>query len=430
MGVGGGQAQRGRGVSLSAGATGGVVRVELGERSYAAHVGHGLLGRLGELIAGAVGGVPRRVFMVVDDGLPGAVVSSARAGLASGGVGRVTVASMRATERDKSLATVEKLMGQIAATRHERGDVVVALGGGIVGDVAGLVAALYRRGCPVVQCPTTLLAMVDASVGGKTAVNLVLSGGAADAGGAGDEGGGGLLKNLVGAFHQPALVVADLEALAWLPDRAFAAGLAECAKHAMIGARWGDAGLLSWTEASASALVRREAGAVGELVARNIGVKARVVAEDEFERSPSSRGGRALLNLGHTFGHAIEPLAGVRLWGVGEGGERTWGEGGPILHGEAVALGCRAASGTARALGLIDAGLEARLVKLLSSLGLPTSATGLPGDDVLMSGMMHDKKVSGDVLRLVLPDGVGSARVVEGASAAAVSAGLSVLRHS
>jgi 3-dehydroquinate synthetase len=375
------------------------VRVELRDRSYEVRIGPGALSGLGEQIDGVLGEPPTRRLLVVDLGVPEDRAEGVARQLESGGV-RLTRAGVTPSEPDKSIATYQHLLEQAALARLERTDQVIALGGGIVGDLAGFVAASYRRGLPVVQAPTTLLSMVDASVGGKTGVNLAVR----------EDGQERLLKNFVGAFHQPRLVVADIDMLGSLDPRVFRAGLGECVKHALIA---GSEELLAWTEASADRIMAHDPGTLTELVTRSVGLKARVVAGDEREAAPD--GGRALLNLGHTFAHAIETLPGVSPAGGAAPG---------LQHGEAVAIGLMGALRTAETLGLIGSDLGERVRGLLGRFGLPTRAEGLPGADQLLEAMVDDKKTVGGELRLILPDGVGSARVVRDPDAEAIRAGL------
>ncbi|MEC9372216.1 MAG: 3-dehydroquinate synthase family protein, partial [Planctomycetota bacterium] len=325
----------------------------------------------------------------------------------------VAEASIVATERRKSLATAEHLLRCVAETRHERRDPIVALGGGVVGDVAGFVAATYQRGCPVVQCPTTLLSMVDASVGGKTGVNLEVE--------KAHRRGGTLLKNFVGAFWQPSLVLADVRSLQSLDARHVRCGIAECIKHGMIARGVGATeDLFEWTASMLPSIVEQDEDVLVDLVARNVAVKARVVVGDEREEAASSAGGRALLNLGHTFGHAIEPLA-----GLSPTGKETDA---PLLHGEAVGLGLVAASACAAELGMVE-GEYAELVRAtVEAAGLPVRVKGLPSDEDLIAAMGHDKKVRGGKLRLVLPCGDGEARVVDDPDERAVRAGIGAIR--
>jgi 3-dehydroquinate synthase len=262
---------------------------------------------------------------------------------------------------------------------------VIALGGGVTGDTAGYVAATYLRGVPFVQCPTTLLAMVDSSVGGKVGVNVPQG------------------KNLIGAFHQPVAVVADPLVLSTLPLREVCCGLAECVKHAIIA----DAALFDFIEDNADAILRLDARVVTELVRRNVEIKAAVVAADEREA-----GVRAHLNLGHTFGHAIEATTGY----------------GPIQHGEGVALGLIAAGEVAARQGLCDADLPRRVRSLLSRLGLPVCAA-LAGDADLMAAMRLDKKVRDDRIRFVLPKRIGAVAVRDDVPAAIVSEAWRAIRE-
>jgi 3-dehydroquinate synthetase len=385
------------------------VPVQLSDRSYTAHIGSGLLANMGPVVAASLRRQARRAFIVADSRLPTAHTLAAAESLK--GVGLASrVMAVKPSEQDKSLATLERILVDMAKAKLERDDIVVAMGGGIVGDVAGFAASIYRRGVPVVQCPSTLLAMVDSSVGGKTGVNL-------------NTGEGPLVdlkKNLVGAFHQPRVVIADIDTLASLPPRTLRCGLAECIKHGLIGSDAGDPALLDWTAAALPKLRSGDPAAMGELVARNIALKARVVAGDEREEASDEAGGRALLNLGHTFGHAFETLPGL----VGQPGNL----GGGLQHGEAVAAGLVAATATAIAMGLCPDHLLPRLTQLLIEAGLPTKVAGLPADEVVIERMLHDKKVSGSVLRLVLPTSPGSARVVRNPPIQAVAQGLQAIR--
>ncbi|MDX2148349.1 MAG: 3-dehydroquinate synthase family protein [Planctomycetota bacterium] len=377
------------------------VSVALASAAYEVVVAPGLLDRLGELVRGVVSVAAKRAFVAYDDQLPPAMVAKACASLAAAGF-VLTREPLRADEQEKSLASVDRLLHALLASRHERLDPVVALGGGIVGDVAGFAAAIYRRGVPLVQCPTTLLAMVDASVGGKTGVNLTLD----------DSGETTLKKNMVGSFHQPVLVLADVRALASLPRREFAAGLAECIKHACLAGEFGEPNLLEWTEAKLRARAASDAGfseaTLVELIARNVGVKARVVGLDEREMASDEAGGRALLNLGHTFAHAIETRAGVAP--CDEVGRPLHPP--PLTHGEAVALGLVAASVLSESLGLIDEAQGVRVRELLALAGLPVRASGLPDAATIRGSMMHDKKVLGGQLRLIVRASPTTARIV------------------
>jgi 3-dehydroquinate synthetase len=349
---------------------------------YQALVGAGLLSELGPLVREVTRPAARRAMIVRDRGVPEELGLAARASLQASGL-VVSVVELSPTEADKSLASVERVLVALGTSRHERWDPIIALGGGVVGDLAGFAAAIYRRGVPVVQCPTTLLSMVDASVGGKTGANLAV--------------GSSLKKNLIGAFHQPALVVADVQTLGSLPDRTLRAGLAECLKHGLLGPTLGAPGLEAFTVAAIPGVIARSAEALADLVARNVALKASVVQGDEREEAPNQRGGRALLNLGHTFGHAVETLPGLR-WTGADGGVRD-----NLEHGEAVALGLVAAYACAARLGWVPEARADEVAARVTSAGLPDRASGLPSWGVVAGLMGDDKKVAGGVLRLVLP---------------------------
>ncbi len=274
-----------------------------------------------------------------------------------------TIAIMPQGETAKTLGTYRDLQEVMLNARLERGSPIVALGGGITGDVAGFVAATYLRGVPFVQCPTTLLAMVDASVGGKTGVNVPQG------------------KNLIGAFHQPQLVLIDTDTLQSLPPRELRAGLAECVKHGVIR----DEALFEWTVANAPRLLALESDAMVELVRRNVEIKAAVVMADEKEA-----GERAHLNYGHTFAHAIEAATEYKVF----------------KHGEAVSLGMMAAAKCAVDGRLCDPSVLERVQTALEALDLPVRAE-LPPPIELVDAMSLDKKVRGGTIRLVLPEAIG-----------------------
>ncbi|HEX2839377.1 MAG TPA: 3-dehydroquinate synthase family protein [Phycisphaerales bacterium] len=390
------------------------VRVNLGSRSYDVAVG---------VPADAVGDLLRRVcpsaarcFVVADPACSTSPITTSliAAGLqvrvwnmddpdGQSATGRRMTAGTGVTESVKSLDTVEHLCGQFAAAGLDRRDAVLAVGGGIVGDLAGFAAAIYRRGIAWVNMPTTLLAMVDASVGGKTGANLFTA--------------TSTVKNMAGAFHQPSLVVIDPNWLATLPPRHLRAGLAECIKHALLYRSvpgFGDHDL--WNNTSdiiRRADLVRDPSAVADLIARNVTLKARVVEHDEFEIAPDATGGRALLNLGHTFAHVIEGLPGQ-----------------DVLHGEAVGLGLVAAAHTARSLGRVDQEFVQTVCASVSGAGLPTSLAGLPTCHDLTQRMRGDKKTLGGKLRLILPGpGVwGYAGIVADPPDTAVHAGWDAIR--
>ena len=373
--------------------------------SYEVRVGSGVARGFASCAQRVLGTKPGRVFAVIDDGVPESWSRAVLDSFTSAGY-TIHTHSMHPTERTKSLETLGYLLGVIAASGLERKEPVLAIGGGIVGDVAGFAASAYRRGVPVIQCPTTLLAMVDASVGGKTGVNLTIGGG--ESGGKPD-----LLKNMAGAFHQPRAVLADVSALASLSDRHMRSGLAECIKHGLIAGDWDDPDLAEWLTAAIPAILKRDTTALIECVARNAAVKARVVAADEKEQSDT--GGRALLNLGHTYAHAIETIA--TLSPTGDPADA------PLHHGEAVGLGLVAASACAAAMGLVDQAHTVRTKSMVQSCGLPTAVAGMPDDNALLARMQLDKKTAGGVLRLTLPTGPATAKLVTDPPRPAVLAG-------
>ena len=377
------------------------VEVRTGAHTYEVLIGAGLLDDLAALAQQALNPPPHRVLLVADSGLPTATVDAAAAAI-SAGIETRTVPAI-ATERDKSIEAFQRLHAEAVRFNIDRGDAIIALGGGIVGDLAGFVAATHRRGVRVIQCPTTLLAMVDASVGGKTGVNLLAD--------------GMLHKNFVGAFHQPRRVIASVDTLASLDDRQFRSGLAECIKHTMIAGPT-DPHLGPWTADHLDAILDRDQATLIELIARNVAVKAHIVAGDEHETAPT--GGRALLNLGHTFAHAIETIETLSPDGDPEHA--------PLLHGEAVALGLVAATAAAVRIGRIDACVLDRTVELLSRADLPTSVAGLPSTEQLIERMSHDKKAVAGVQRLILPSAPGHAESVRNPPQEASIAGISQIR--
>jgi len=342
---------------------------------------------------GSLQGLGERVRAVAPNGRCGWVADSAVRALYGKTVERSLVQAgylptsvvVESGEEAKSLATVQGIYGDFLDSHLERGSPVIALGGGITGDVTGFVAATYLRGVPFIQCPTTLLAMVDSSVGGKTGVNVPQG------------------KNLVGAFYQPALVVADPLVLQSLPARELQCGLAECIKHAVIR----DESLFGFISENLESILNLSAPEIVELVRRNVEIKSAVVMEDEKEH-----GVRAHLNFGHTFGHAIEATGGY----------------GAIQHGEAVGLGMLAASRAAADFGLCTQNLSNDLEKLLAAVGLPTRAD-LPSNEVLREAMRHDKKVSDDRIRFVLPLGMGEVEIRDDLPEACINAGWDFIRR-
>lgn len=357
------------------------VSVDLPHHRYEVVIEPGALERLGEIVHDVA---PHADCALLGDA---AVFSRYRAvavgSLEKAGY-RVVARGVELGEERKHLDTVRGLYDVLLDERLERRAPVVALGGGVAGDTVGFVAATYLRGVPFVQVPTTLLAMVDSSVGGKTGVNVPQG------------------KNLVGAFHQPVVVVADPDVLGTLPDRELRCGLAECVKHAVIR----DASLLDFIESNASALLARDPELLVELVRRNVEIKAAVVIEDEREA-----GVRAHLNFGHTFGHALEVTGGY----------------GVLLHGEAVALGMCAAATSAFEMGVCSDDVGERIREVLTAIGLQTRAA-IAGDDALAAAMKLDKKVQGAKVRFVLPTGLGGVVVRDDVPEGAVAAGWQSIR--
>jgi 3-dehydroquinate synthase len=344
-----------------------IVNVALGERAYDIVIGRGVMTSLGARARALRPGA--KVAIVTDDVVARLHLEAAEAALAAGGVasGRVVVG---AGESAKSYSGLERVCEALIAARLERNDLVVALGGGVVGDLAGFAAAVVRRGLDYIQVPTTLLAQVDSAIGGKTAINSRHG------------------KNLVGAFHQPSLVLADTAVLDTLPPRQFRAGYAEVVKYALLG----DAGFFAWLDANRKDVF--VGGAAREhAIATCCRMKAAIVARDEREA-----GERALLNLGHTFGHALEAAAGFS--------DR-------LLHGEAVALGMALAADFSARLGLLAPDNVARAIGHLAGAGLPVRleevAGGLPGADAPLEPMAQDKKVKRGKLNLILLRDIGHA---------------------
>jgi 3-dehydroquinate synthetase len=388
------------------------IRVSLSQnREYDVVVGDSLLGSLGERLRTLMPGA-RKAALVFDDNLPDRTVERTVRSIQDAGIAAATL-SLHASESRKTLETHAQILNWLASERVERNDIVVALGGGIVGDIGGYAAASYRRGIPVVQCPTTLLAMVDASVGGKTGVNLVvpMSGGDSR-----------LLKNMAGAFWQPRLVLADVGTLDSLEERQFRSGLAECIKHAMLAGD-DDPDLLEFTRVSCTGVSGRvpETETLIELVSRNVQIKARVVEQDERETASSETGGRAVLNLGHTFAHAIETAPGAHPAAMPE---RT-----PLLHGEAVALGLIAAVSLSVAIGRRPASAIDEIRHIADAVGLPVRCAGIPSDDDLMDVMRQDKKSLGGEWRFVVPIGPRRCAVVENPPVESVLDALHAIRE-
>jgi 3-dehydroquinate synthetase len=389
------------------------VAVELGDRRYSVLVGRGLLADLGAEVRSVVDERASRAFLVVDAGVPEQHIQTLRDSLVGEGFS-VSSETIAPTEQVKSISTYERVLGAVAMSGHGRVDPIIGVGGGIVCDIAGFVAASYRRSVPAIQCPTTLLSMVDASVGGKTGVNLEIDDGK-------------LLKNLVGAFHQPKLVCADASVLSSLEPRQMRAGLAECVKHAHICSSVGHAPLAGWMDERIDEIARFDPETIDELIARNVALKASVVAGDEFEDPNAPAGGRMLLNFGHTFGHAIETIEGVVP--RGDGVERIrCGLVSGLLHGEAVALGMLAACRCSASMGRCSEDIAESLTKTLDAIGLPTHAGNLPETGEIVERMRHDKKAMGATLRVILPTDRGICEIVEDATIEAIALGIDSIR--
>ncbi|MFK7758932.1 MAG: 3-dehydroquinate synthase family protein [Phycisphaerales bacterium] len=389
------------------------VHVELGDRGYDIVIGSGAIGS--DALASTLKQMhtfgARRVFIVVDTGVPRAFVDQLNAVAESCGL-KVTTSSVSPTEHIKSIETYQTLLSQIASTGHSRVDPVIGLGGGIVGDLAGFVAATYRRGVPLIQCPTTLLSMVDASVGGKTGFNLTIPNADSST---------KLLKNLIGAFWQPKLVVADIATLDSLNERQRRSGISECIKHGCISAGVGHDGLLDWMREHMEQITKYDPSIMTQLVERNTALKASVVALDEHEDPSARAGGRMLLNFGHTFGHAIETIANLSP-------SQTDPALAPLHHGEAVGLGMIAACRAAQSHADLDPVVGDELVKMLNAVHLPIQVKGLPANTELIERMSHDKKATADSIRVILPTRRGHCTVEDSVSPEAIAAGFDAIR--
>jgi 3-dehydroquinate synthase len=345
------------------------VPVALGDRSYEIRIGHGLLAGLG---ADAAGLGARNVAVVTDANVAALHMDTVRDSLNAQGL-KVSEIVLPPGESTKSFLHLEEVCARILEARIERGDLVIALGGGVIGDLAGFAASVVRRGVRVLQVPTSLLAQVDSSVGGKTGINTHAG------------------KNLVGAFHQPSLVIADSSVLDTLPLREFRAGYAEVAKYGLIN----DEGFFSWLEGSWKD-VFLGGSARTQAIATSCAAKADIVARDEFEA-----GDRALLNLGHTFAHAFEAAVSY--------------DGSRLVHGEAVAIGLVCAFGFSAELGYCTQEDAARVEAHLHEVGLPTRISDIPGDvgdaERLFELMAQDKKVKAGRLTFILARGIGQSFV-------------------
>ena len=353
--------------------------VGLGDRAYDVVVGEGLLDAAGRLIAPFQ--TRGRTAVISDETVWRLHGQRLTAALEAAGIAALPVI-VPPGEQSKSFEGLAEVTDRLLALELDRGDLVTAFGGGVVGDLAGFAAAIYKRGIDFVQIPTTLLAQVDSSVGGKTAIDTPRG------------------KNLVGAFHQPRLVLADLEVLSTLSDREMRAGYAEVIKYGLLG----DRDFFEWLEVNGAKVLAREPEALAGAVARSVEMKAEIVAEDEREQ-----GRRALLNLGHTFGHALEA-------------ETGYGE--TLLHGEAVGVGMALAFRFSAAQGLIQRQDAKRAARAIAASGLPTSLDAVPGHPFhagrLLGHMGQDKKAEGGRLTFILARELGEALVARDVDAGAV----------
>jgi 3-dehydroquinate synthase len=346
------------------------VHVPLDTRAYDVRIGTGLLAQAGVEIAPLL--ARPRVAIVTDDHVAGLHLAAFEAALRDQGIASVSL-TLPSGESTKAWPQFERTVEWLLEQKVERRDVVVALGGGVIGDLVGFAAAVLRRGVRFVQVPTSLLAQVDSSVGGKTGINAPQG------------------KNLIGAFHQPALVLADISVLDTLTDRDFLAGYGEVVKYGMLG----DAAFFSWLEDNAALTAARDPAALTYAVKRSVEMKAEIVVRDETEQ-----GDRALLNLGHTFCHALEAATGYS--------DR-------LLHGEGVAIGCALAFELSSRMGLCSQEDPSRVRQLLSQMGMKVTLADIPGDlpnaETLLGLMAQDKKVIDGKLRFILARSIGESFV-------------------
>jgi 3-dehydroquinate synthase len=362
------------------------IPVNLGERSYPILVTSGELGRVGELARRRTAG--SQALIVCDERTERPLGTTVGQSLISQGFSP-TVISLPRGEQTKSLQSAAQVYEKLIGMKADRRTLVVAVGGGVIGDLAGFVAATYARGVPFLQVPTSLVAQVDSSVGGKVGVNYHTADGR-------------IIKNMIGAFYQPVGVFIDSETLRTLPAAELRAGLAEVVKYGVIL----DAELFAFLESSVQSILALEPDAIRQVVARSCRLKADVVEADERELTER----RAILNYGHTFAHAIEAVS------------REY------RHGEAVAIGMAAASRLAERLGRVPADVTERQVRLLERFGLPAAAPGLDTGE-LLDAMQYDKKARGGRLRFVLPRRIGEVEPVGDVQPAAVQAVLEEMVH-
>jgi 3-dehydroquinate synthase len=349
-----------------------IVTVDLGHRSYDVRIGRDLLQRAGTEIMPLLR--RKKVAVITDETVAAAHLMTLAASFLAQDI-TMTALSLPAGEATKGWPQLERSVEWLLEQKVERGDVVVAFGGGVVGDLAGFAAAILRRGVRFVQIPTSLLAQVDSSVGGKTGINSRQG------------------KNLIGAFHQPSLVLADIDVLTTLPAREFLSGYGEVVKYGLLG----DASFFEWLEINGPAMAKGNADARQYAVRRSVEMKAGIVSRDETEQ-----GERALLNLGHTFCHALETATGYSN---------------RLLHGEGVAIGCVLAFELSQRLGLCSQELPSRIAAHLRSLGMKTDLADidgdLPGAEGLLALMAQDKKAVHGKLRFILAHAIGDAFVAD-----------------
>ncbi|MEM7242206.1 MAG: 3-dehydroquinate synthase [Pseudomonadota bacterium] len=346
------------------------VNVDLGDRSYSIEIGNGLLKKSGALVAPFL--KRSRVAIVTDETVAGHHLEALKKGLSAVNID-CAVLSLPAGETTKSWTHLEQTVEWLLAEKIERDDMVLAFGGGVIGDLVGFAAAIMRRGVDFIQIPTTLLAQVDSSVGGKTAINSKAG------------------KNLIGAFYQPRLVLADIDLLGTLSERDFLAGYGEVVKYGLLG----DEGFFAWLEENGPKMRDGDQAARIHAVKRSCEMKAEIVAEDEKEH-----GRRALLNLGHTFCHALEAATGYS--------DR-------LLHGEGVAIGCALAFQASMKMGLCSQEDPSRVRAHLKDMGMKSDLSDIPGElpnaDGLIDLMYQDKKVQDGKIAFILAEGIGKAFV-------------------
>ena len=348
-----------------------LIPVKLAKQEYNVLVGHNLLENIRDHAARFLN--KKSAYVVADKNARSHHGESLEIGMAKAGV-EINWFEVAAGESSKSWETLQKLTEWMLHEGVERGDYVFALGGGVIGDLTGFACAILKRGCHFIQLPTTLLAQVDSSVGGKTAINTAAG------------------KNLIGAFHQPSFVLADLNTLYTLPDREMRSGYAEVIKYGLLG----DESFFNWLNNNVGHITSLDHKLLEQAIATSVRTKTRIVSEDEYELT----GRRALLNLGHTFGHALEAETGFSQ---------------TLLHGEAVALGMVLAARYSERLGLIDKGHSEKVTMVIDKFGLPSaiSSIGLScGGEKLVEHMLHDKKMKEGNLPFILLNKIGEAKVI------------------